>query len=139
VLLCFIVLAPKSIYNDSKKCVYDTYLRDRRWAQSRLKPRPLRAACFVNAVFSGFLRIFLGKVSLWSSFSLVLRLRFVSPMYLCSQHPHGISQTTPRGLLAGTASFPEARTILNLITGLKVVRIRCLPRIRFKILPKSAV
>jgi len=35
-------------------------------------------------------------------------------MYLCSQLPHGISQTTPRRLLAGTASFPEARTVNNL-------------------------
>jgi len=45
------------------------------------------AACFVRVVFSGYLRIFLGKASLWCSFSLVLRLRFVSPMDLCSQLP----------------------------------------------------
>ena len=61
------------------------------WAQSQLKAWPPWAACFVNAVFSGFLRIFLGKLSLWCSLSRVLRLRVVFPMYLCSQFPHGIS------------------------------------------------
>jgi len=41
--------------------------------------------------FSGFLRIFLGKVSLWCSFNRALKLRFVCPMYVCSHSQLEIS------------------------------------------------
>ena len=41
--------------------------------------------------------------------------------------------------VAGTVSFPEDRTVLSLIIGLKMVRIRCFSRIRFKVSPKSTV
>jgi len=45
------------------------------WAQSQSKIWPLWAVCFAEAVFLGFLRIFLGSVPLWYSFSRVLRRR----------------------------------------------------------------
>ena len=69
----------------------------------------------------------------------MLKLRFVCPMYLCSHSPHGISQTTPRHLLADTISSPEDRILLVLIVGLKILRLRCFSRICFKDSPKSVV
>ena len=69
----------------------------------------------------------------------MLRLRFVSPLYLGLHSPHGISQTTPRHLLADKISFPEDSIVLGLIVGLNIVRLRCFSIIRFKDSPKLVV
>ena len=53
--------------------------------------------------------------------------------------PHGILQTTPRCLLAGTISFSEDRTVLSLIIDLEIARVRCLNRTRFKVSPNALV
>jgi len=85
---------------------YVSYLRDVKRGRNPSR----KHGCFglhvsLKLFFSEILRIFLGKVSPWCSFSRVLKLRFVCPMYLCSHSPLEISKTTPRHLLTGTIFF----------------------------------
>ena len=63
-LLSFIVLAFKLIDKDSKNAFMITVYMMQNMGAIPVETMATLAACFVNAVFSGFLRIFQGKVSL---------------------------------------------------------------------------